>query len=71
MQSWGLQAARFIAERQETALWAYFPRDVATPLAYLGRLDDLRGLKGGGALELLPFGVGFTRRRDADRDDAG
>ena len=65
VQSWGLQAARFVSDRQETALWAYFPRDVATPLAYLGRLDDLRGLKGGGALELLPFAVGFTRRRDA------
>src|SRR6185436_10704541 len=29
VQSWGFQAARFIAERQETNLWAYFPRDVA------------------------------------------
>ena len=36
VQSWGLQAARFIAERQETDLWAYFPRDVATPLAVPG-----------------------------------
>jgi len=71
VQSWGLQAARFVSERQETALWAYFPRDVPTPLAYLGRLDDLRGLKGGGALELLPFGVGYTRRRDADETTLG
>ena len=67
VQSWGLQAARFIAERQETNLWAYFPRDVATPIAYLGRLDDLRGLKGGGALELMPFGVGYARRQRRDR----
>ena len=65
VQSWGFQAARFIAQRQETDLWAYFPRDVATPIAYLGRLDDLRGLKGGGALELIPFGVGYARRQDA------
>jgi hypothetical protein len=65
VQSWGFQAARFIAERQETNLWAYFPRDVATPIAYLGRLEDLRGLKGGGALELIPFGVGYARRQDA------
>jgi hypothetical protein len=65
VQSWGFQAARFIAERQETDLWAYFPRDVATPIAYLGRLDDMRGLKGGGALELVPFGVGYARRQDA------
>jgi len=68
VQSWGLQAARFIAQRQETDLWAYFPRDVATPIAFLGRLDDLRGLKGGGALELIPFGVGFARRQDAIQD---
>ena len=65
VQSWGFQAARFIADRQETDLWAYFPRDVATPIAYLGRLDDMRGLKGGGALELVPFGVGSARRQDA------
>ena len=64
VQSWGFQAGRFIAQRQETLLWAYFPRDVATPLAFLGRLDDLRGLKGGGALELVPFGVGYARRQD-------
>ena len=68
VQSWGFQAARFIAERQETNLWAYFPRDVATPIAYLGRLEDLRGLKGGGALELIPFGVGYARRQDAIED---
>ena len=65
VQSWGFQAGRFIAQRQETLIWAYFPRDVATPLAFLGRLDDLRGLKGGGALELVPFGVGYARRQDA------
>ncbi|HXU03442.1 MAG TPA: DUF5916 domain-containing protein [Polyangia bacterium] len=65
VQTWGFQAGRFIAERQETLLWAYFPRDVATPLAYLGRLEDMRGLKGGGALELVPFGVGYARRQDA------
>jgi hypothetical protein len=68
VQSWGLQAVRFIAERQETNLWAYFPRDVATPIAFMGRLDDLRGLKGGGALELIPFGVGYARRQDAIED---
>jgi hypothetical protein len=65
VQSWGLQAARFIAQRQETILWAYFPRDVATPIAFLGRLDDMKGLRGGGALELVPFGVGYAHRQDA------
>jgi len=71
VQSWGFQGARFIAERQETDLWAYFPRDVATPIAYLGRLEDLRGLKGGGALELVPFGVGYARRQDANENMLG
>jgi hypothetical protein len=71
VQSWGLQATRFIAQRQETDLWAYFPRDVGSPVAFLGRLDDLRGLKGGGAVELLPFGVGFARRRDATENMLG
>ena len=71
VQSWGFQGARFIAERQETDLWAYFPRDVATPIAYLGRLDELRGLKGGGALELVPFGVGYARRHDGNENMLG
>jgi hypothetical protein len=71
VQSWGFQGARFIAQRQETNLWAYFPRDVATPIAYLGRLDDMRGLKGGGALELIPFGVGSARRRDGNETMLG
>ena len=71
VQSWGLQGARFIAGRQETDLWAYFPRDVATPIAYLGRLDELRGLKGGGALELIPFGVGYARRTDGNETMLG
>ena len=65
VQSWGFQAVRFIAQRQESDLWAYFPRDVATPVAVMGRLDDLQGLKGAGALELLPFALGDLRRLDA------
>jgi hypothetical protein len=36
VQSWGFQASRFIAERQETDLWAYVPRDVAAPIAFFG-----------------------------------
>jgi hypothetical protein len=65
VQSWGLQAVRFIAQRQENDLWAYYPRDVASPVTFLGRLDDLQGLKGAGALELLPFGLSDFRRQDA------
>ena len=68
VQSWGLQAARFIAERQELDLWAYFPRDVASPVTYFGRLEDLRNLQGGGALELRPFVLGFGRRREPGTD---
>jgi hypothetical protein len=71
VQSWGFQATRFIAERQETNMWAYFPRDVSNPVTYLGRLDDLRDLKGGGPLELRPFVTGFGRRRDAAPDTLG
>jgi hypothetical protein len=65
VQSWGFQAVRFIAQRQESDLWAYYPRDVASPVTFLGRLDDLQGLKGAGALELLPFGLSDFRRQDA------
>jgi hypothetical protein len=68
IQSWGMQATRFIAQRQEQDIWAYFPRDVATPVQYFGRLDELRGLRGGGALELRPFVLGFGRRRQTVTD---
>ena len=64
VQSWGLQASRFIAQREETDLWAYVPRDVAAPIAFFGRLDGLADLKGAGALELQPFVLGYGRRRD-------
>src|SRR5262249_45250197 len=63
VQSWGFQATRFIAQRQEWDLWSYYPRDVATPVPYYGRLDDLRDLNGGGPLELRPFVLRFGRRR--------
>jgi hypothetical protein len=71
VQSWGFQATRFIAQRQETVMWAYYPRDVATPLTYLGRLEEMRGLKGAGALELLPFAAAYARRRDAIENTRG
>jgi hypothetical protein len=64
VQSWGLQMNRFIAQREESDIWAYIPRDVAAPIAFFGRLDGLEGLKGGGALELQPFVLGYGRRRD-------
>jgi hypothetical protein len=68
VQSWGFQATRFIAQRQELDLWSYFPRDVVTPVPYFGRLDDLRDLKGGGAVELRPFVLGYGRRRQSVTD---
>jgi hypothetical protein len=68
VQSWGMQAARYIADRQETDLWAYTSRDVAGGVARFGSLDDLRELKRGGHFELRPFALGRLRRRDAAND---
>ncbi len=71
VQSWGLQMNRFIAQREETDSWAYVPRDVPAPIAFYGRLDGLRDLKGAGALELQPFVLGYGRRRDASQTAIG
>ena len=71
VQSWGLQASRFIAQRQETDLWTYVPRDVAAPIAFYGRLDGLGDLRGAGALELQPFVLGSGQRRDASQMAVG
>jgi hypothetical protein len=68
VQSFGMQAARYIADRQEIDLWAYTPRDVAGGVARFGTLDDLRDLKRGGRFELRPFALGRMRRRDAVAD---
>ncbi len=67
VQSWGFQASRFIAQRQETDLWTYVPRDVAAPIAFYGRLDGLGDLRGAGALELQPFVLASGQRRDASQ----
>jgi Domain of unknown function (DUF5916) len=71
VQSWGFQASRFIAERQETDMWAYVPRDVPAPIPFFGRLEGLGGLKGAGALELQPFVLGSARRHDASQTSVG
>ena len=71
VQSWGLQMNRSIAQREETDVWAYIPRDVAAPIAFYGRLDGLQGLKGAGALELQPFALGYGRRRDPNQTTTG
>jgi Domain of unknown function (DUF5916)/Carbohydrate family 9 binding domain-like len=68
VQSWGMQAGRYIAERQETDIWAYSARDVAGGVARFGSLDELHALKGGGRFELRPFALGRLRRRDQAND---
>ncbi|MES1208295.1 MAG: DUF5916 domain-containing protein, partial [Pseudomonadota bacterium] len=71
VQSWGLQMNRSIAQREETDVWAYVPRDVPAQIPFFGRLDGLQGLKGAGALELQPFALGYGRRRDANQMTSG
>ncbi len=71
VQSWGFQASRFIAQREETDLWTYVPRDVAAPIAFYGRLDGLSDLRGAGALELQPFVLASGQRRDASQMAVG
>ena len=68
VQSWGLQAARFIAERQETNCGRTSRATSRRRSRYLGGWTTCAGLKGGGALELIPFGVGYARRQDAIED---
>lgn len=65
VQSWDLQARRYISERQEVDEWSYIPRDAAGEVSHYGTLDGLRGLRPGAPLELRPFVVGSVQRRDA------
>ena len=65
VQSWGMEARRYISNRQESDEWAFFPRSVAGEVSHYGKLDELRGLRAGTPLELLPFVLGRFRRRDA------
>jgi hypothetical protein len=66
VQDWGLWASRFIAVSQERDVWPYIPREIAAPIPFFGRLTDLRQLKAGGAVEILPFALGQVRRRSVD-----
>ena len=65
VQSWDLQATRYISLLQETDTWAYFPRSVAGEVSHYGRLDGIEGLKERKPIELRPFVVGRVRRRDS------
>jgi hypothetical protein len=65
VQSWDLQARRFVSVRQEIDEWSYIPRDTAGEVSHYGTLDDLRDLRASVPLELRPFVLGRFRRRDA------
>ena len=65
VQSWGMEARRYISNRQESDEWAYFPRSAGGEVSHYGKLDNLRGLRSGSPVELRPFVVGRFRRRDA------
>jgi hypothetical protein len=66
IQDWGLWASRFVAITQEKIDWPYIPRSVAAPIPQFGRLDDLRALSRGGAVEVRPFALGRLRYRGRD-----
>ena len=66
IQDWGLWASRFIAHTQEKLDWPYIPRAVAAPIPQFGRLDELRDLPHGGAVEIRPFALGRLRYRAPD-----
>jgi hypothetical protein len=65
VQSWDLEARRYISEKQEIDEWSYIPRDAAGEVSRYGSLDDLRGLRASSPIELKPFVLGRVRRRDA------
>jgi hypothetical protein len=65
VQSWDLQARRYISERQEIDEWSYIPRDAAGEVSHYGKLDGLRDLRARTPIEVRPFLLGRLRRRDA------
>ncbi len=65
LQSWDLQARRYVSERQETDEWAFIPRSLGGEVSHYGKLDGLERLRRGTQIELLPFVLGRFRRRDA------
>lgn len=68
VQSWGMQAQRYLASRGEHVQWALTPRTISDWVARFGRLEDLQNLKQGGRFELRPFVTGRVRRQDAGTD---
>jgi hypothetical protein len=64
VQSWGMQARRWISARQELDEWAHIPRNAAGEVSRYGRLDGLRGLRAKSPIEVRPFVVGSIRHHD-------
>jgi hypothetical protein len=71
VQSWGMQARRYISARQELDEWSYIPRSVAAEVSRYGKLDGLKGLEPRTAFELRPFALLRVRSRDATVDTTG
>lgn len=65
IQSWGMEARRYVSKRQETDEWAFIPRSTAGEVSHYGRLEGLAGIHPSTSLELRPFVVGKMQRRDA------
>jgi hypothetical protein len=65
VQSWGMQARRYISDKQETDEWALIPRAAGGEVSHYGKLDGLEGLSSRAPFELRPFVLGRLRRRDA------
>jgi Domain of unknown function (DUF5916) len=64
VRSWDFQASRYISRRQETDVWAYFPRSVGGEVSHYGRLDGTERARAARPVEARPFIVGRLRRRD-------
>jgi Domain of unknown function (DUF5916) len=64
VRSWDFQASRYISRRQETDVWAYFPRRLGGEVSHYGRLDGTEGARAATPVEARPFIVGRLRRRD-------
>ncbi len=65
VQSWDMQARRYVSERQEIDEWSFIPRDTAGEVSHYGTLEGLRDLRASAPLETRPFVLGRFRRRDA------
>jgi hypothetical protein len=65
-QTWGINFAREIARKQETATWAPIRLDDAAIVSKFGELRGLRGLGSPTRLELRPFSLARLDRAPAD-----